>query len=45
MVNDIKLITRSISQNNNPFIEQFNIVTLGLEYKVYLLLKKKLKEK
>ena len=45
MVNDIKLITRSISQNNNPFIDQFNVVTLGLDYKVYLLLKKKLNEK
>ena len=40
MVNDIKLITRSISQNNNPFIEKFNVITLGLDYKVYLLLNK-----
>lgn len=41
LVNDIKLITMNISKNNNPFLEKFNVITLGLDYKVKLLLDKK----
>ena len=37
---DIKLITMDISNNTNPFTNKFNVVTLGLDYKVKLLLDK-----
>ena len=40
LINDIKLITMDISQNKNPFTDKFNIITLGLDYKVKLLLSK-----
>ena len=37
---DIKLITMDISNNTNPFTNKYNVVTLGLDYKVKLLLDK-----
>lgn len=40
LINDIKLITMDISQNKNPFTEKFNVITLGLDYKIKLLLNK-----
>ena len=40
LINDIKLITMDISQNKNPLTEKFNVITLGLDYKVKLLLSK-----
>ena len=40
LTNDIKLITMDISNNTNPFTNKFNVITLGLDYKVKLLLDK-----
>ena len=40
LINDIKLITMDISQNKNPFTEKYNVITLGLDYKVKLILTK-----
>lgn len=40
IINDIKLITMDISKNNNPFTEKYNVITLGLDYKVNLILNK-----
>ena len=40
MIHDIKLITMDISNNNNPFTNKFNVLTLGHDYKVKLLLDK-----
>ena len=40
LINDIKLITMDISQNKNPYTEKFNVITLGLDYKVKLILNK-----
>jgi len=37
---DIKLITMDISNNTNPLTNKFNVVTLGLDYKVKLFLDK-----
>ena len=38
IINDIKLITLDISRNKNPFTEKFNVISLGLDYKVKLIL-------
>ena len=38
IINDIKLITMDISKNKNPFTEKYNVITLGLDYKVNLIL-------
>ena len=38
IINDIKLITLDISRNTNPFTEKFNVISLGLDYKVKLIL-------
>ena len=40
IINDIKLITMDISKNKNPFTEKYNVITLGLDYKVNLILNK-----
>ena len=40
LINDIKLITMDISQNKNPYTEKYNVITLGLDYKVKLILNK-----
>jgi hypothetical protein len=40
VIKDIKLITMDISKNQNPFTDRFNIISLGLDYKVKLLLDK-----
>lgn len=37
-IKDIKLITMSISNNKNPLTENFNVITIGLDCKVKLLL-------
>ena len=37
-IKDIKLITMSISNNKNPLTENYNVITIGLDYKVKLLL-------
>ena len=38
IINDIKLITMDISKNKHPFTEKYNVITLGLDYKVNLIL-------
>ena len=40
IINDIKLITMDISKNKNPFTEKYNVITLGMDYKVNLILNK-----
>ncbi len=40
LINDIKLVTMSISNNKNPLTENYNVITIGLDYKVKLLLNK-----
>ena len=37
-IKDIKLITMSISNNKNPLTENYNVITIGLDFKVKLLL-------
>ena len=40
LINDIKLITMSISQNKNPFTEKYNVITLGFDYRAKVILNK-----
>ena len=40
IINDIKLITMDISKNKNPFTDKYNVITLGMDYKVNLILNK-----
>ena len=41
IINDIKLITMSISKNENNFCNNYNIITIGNEHKIKLILNDK----
>ena len=38
IINDIKLITMSISKNKNNFVKNYNVITIGNEHKIKLIL-------
>ena len=38
IINDIKLITMSISKNKNNFVNNYNIITVGNEHKIKIVL-------
>ena len=37
-INDIKLITMSISNNKNNFVNGYNVITIGNEHKIKIVL-------
>jgi hypothetical protein len=37
-INDIKLITMSISKNKNNFVNNYNVITIGNEHKIKIVL-------
>ena len=37
-INDIKLITMSISKNKNNFVNNYNAITIGNEHKIKIVL-------
>ena len=39
IINDIKLITMSISKNRNNFVNNYNVITIGNEHKIKIVLK------
>ena len=41
IINDIKLITMSISKNENHFCNNYNVITIGNEHKIKLILNDK----
>ena len=38
IINDIKLITMSISKNRNNFVNNYNVITIGNEHKIKIVL-------
>ena len=38
IINDIKLITMSISKNRNNFVNNYNVITIGSEHKIKIVL-------